>query len=275
MSCPALPWIEMDLRWLKWALWVLILQFTKSEGDVSSPALDVPAGASHQHQLMDGRQEHVPGSLLPGHCWDSSVGLDRLPDHLPPGVLRTCQAAQVRGCQPALLEPQLMYHPSLREAPWRQVSVQEVDECRPIQHSDTIYSTVFQAAIWTAISTDRSLEVICNGEGKDSVAVVLVHGITTTDVLDRQCADDAYTILQHPDWMSAACCCGEYRHCRDSWHNILTPAQGLQHMPQSSYIPGCTTLPMLVAQTADVASCLPAAMCSTDDTLQPYAFICI
>lgn len=56
-----------------------------------------------------------------------------------------------------------MYHPSLLEAPWRQSSVREVIECRPTPCIDTIYT---QAAIWTAISTDRSLEMSYQGEGK-------------------------------------------------------------------------------------------------------------
>ena len=91
--------------------------------DVSSPVLNVSAGADYQHQLMDGRQEHVPGSLLPSDCWDSSAGLNLLPDHLPPGVLWTGQAAQVWGCQSALLESQLTPLCVGLEAAWRQISV--------------------------------------------------------------------------------------------------------------------------------------------------------
>ena len=47
--------------------------------------------------------------------------------------------------------------------------MREVIERRPTYQTDTRCSTVIHAAIRTTISPDRSLEMVCNGEGKRTV----------------------------------------------------------------------------------------------------------
>lgn len=58
-----------------------------------------------QYKHLDGWTECFLGDCVSGGGWSRAADISGLPVHVPSGLLWPHQAAQVRGCEPAVLEP--------------------------------------------------------------------------------------------------------------------------------------------------------------------------